>query len=120
MDRRSFIESCSAGAACLTASAALPVLAADARPRAYARVLLTNEFGDALKASSLQAQTNYVFHYPFEATPVFLLNLGRAAPRRRWPPRTARPTPGRAGGAAAQRGGVLGDLRPPAGVPRRR
>ncbi len=80
MDRRSFIESCSAGAACLTASAALPVLAADARPRAYARVLLTNEFGDALKASSLQAQTNYVFHYPFEATPVFLLNLGRAAP----------------------------------------
>lgn len=80
MDRRSFIESCSAGAACLTASAALPVLAADAKPRAYARVLLTNEFGDALKASSLQAQTNYVFHYPFEATPVFLLNLGRAAP----------------------------------------
>ena len=79
MDRRTFIESCSAGAACITASAAWPVFAADARPRAYARVLLTDEHGDALRASSLKARTNYVFHYPFEATPVFLLNLGRPA-----------------------------------------
>ncbi len=79
MDRRHFVETCSAGVACLTAAAALPALAADARPRAYARTLLTDEFGDPLRASQLKARTNYVFHYPFEATPVFLLNLGQPA-----------------------------------------
>jgi arsenite oxidase small subunit len=79
MDRRSFIESCTAGAACLSASAALPVLAADAKPRAYERALLVDERGDPQKASRLKPLTNYVFHYPFEATPVFLLDLGKPA-----------------------------------------
>jgi arsenite oxidase small subunit len=77
MDRRNFIESCSASAVCLTASAALPAFAANATPKQYARVLLTDERGDPFKAAKLTAQTNYVFHYPFEATPVFLLNLGK-------------------------------------------
>ena len=80
MDRRAFIESCSAAATCLTAAAAMPVFAADARPRAYARALLTDEFGDPLKASTLMARTNYVFHYPYVATPVFLLNLDAPVP----------------------------------------
>ena len=53
--------------------------AADARPRAYARALLTNEYGVPLRARELKAQTNYVFHYPYVATPVFLLSLGHAA-----------------------------------------
>jgi len=79
MDRRSFIESCTAGAACISASAAMPAFAADAKPRAYARALLVDERGDPLKASGLQPLTNYVFHYPFEATPVFLLDLGKPA-----------------------------------------
>lgn len=79
MDRRHFIETCSSATACIGAAAALPALAADARPRSYARVLLTNELGDPLKASSLKPGTNYVFHYPFEATPVFLLDLGKPA-----------------------------------------
>ena len=59
MDRRSFIESCTAGAACVSAGAALPVLAADAKPRAYARALLVNEMGDPIKASRLKPQANY-------------------------------------------------------------
>ena len=79
MDRRSFIESCTAGAACISAAAALPAFAADARPRPYSRALLVNELGDPVKASSLKPLTNYVFHYPFEATPVFLLDLGKPA-----------------------------------------
>lgn len=79
MDRRSFVESCSAGMACLGAAMALPTWAADARPKSYARVLLTDEFGDPLKAGGLKANTNYVFHYPFEATPVFLLKLDKPA-----------------------------------------
>ena len=84
MDRRQFFECSASRAAGVAAVAAAAsnlspaVWAADAQPRAYARVLLTNERGDPFKASSLRPQTNYVFHYPFEATPVFLLDLGRA------------------------------------------
>lgn len=80
MDRRSFIESCTAGAACVSAGAALPALAADAKPRHYAKVTLVDDVGQPVKASALKPQTNYVFHYPFEATPVFLLELGKSAP----------------------------------------
>ena len=83
MDRRSFIGSCGKGAACVSAAAvaagALPGFAADARPKAYARALLIDEQGNPLRASSLKPRTNYVFHYPFEATPVFLLDLGKPA-----------------------------------------
>ena len=79
MDRRCFIESCTAAAACVTAGATLPALAADAKPRAYAPALLVDERGQPVKASGLRAQVNYVFHYPFEATPVFLLDLGKPA-----------------------------------------
>ncbi|WP_253261797.1 hypothetical protein [Ramlibacter montanisoli] len=78
MDRRSFIGTCTAGAAGLSAAATFAALAANARPKEYAKALLVNERGDALKASELKVQANYVFHYPFEATPVFLLDLGKA------------------------------------------
>ncbi|HVZ43253.1 MAG TPA: (2Fe-2S)-binding protein [Ramlibacter sp.] len=76
MDRRSFIGTCTLGAACLAEG--MPAFGADVRPRAYARVLLVDERGDVLRASRLKANLNYVFHYPYEATPVFLLNLGKA------------------------------------------
>lgn len=80
MDRRSFIESCTASAACAAAAAThFPAWAADARPKPYARALLVDERGEPLRAGALQAQANYVFHYPFQATPVFLLDLGRPA-----------------------------------------
>jgi arsenite oxidase small subunit len=79
MDRRDFIGSCTAGAACIGA-AALPsaaAFAADSKPHLYERVLLVDDRGDPLKAASLKPLTNYVFHYPFQATPVFLLDLGK-------------------------------------------
>ena len=57
----------------------MPALAADARPKPYTKALLVDEQGRPLKASTLKPRTNYVFHYPFEATPAFLLDLGRAA-----------------------------------------
>jgi arsenite oxidase small subunit len=87
MDRRAFVERCTLGtgtlpvamSAALTAALSGAAWAADAKPRAYARVLLTDEFGQPVQASRLRAQTNYVFHYPFEATPVFLLDLGKPA-----------------------------------------
>ena len=79
MDRRDFIETCTAGAACASAATAWPVFAADAAPKAYPRVLLVNEFGDPVRASKLQPLVNYLFHYPYQATPVFLLDLGKPA-----------------------------------------
>ncbi len=79
MDRREFVEVCGLGAGALAATLANPAWAAEARARSYGRVLLTDEFGQPLKAKSLKPQVNYVFHYPFEATPVFLLDLGKAA-----------------------------------------
>ncbi|MES2940060.1 MAG: (2Fe-2S)-binding protein [Pseudomonadota bacterium] len=80
MDRRGFIESCGIqAAACLPVLAAAPALGADAKPKAYARALLVDEQGQPLRASALKARTNYVFHYPYEATPVFLLDLGKPA-----------------------------------------
>jgi arsenite oxidase small subunit len=78
MDRRSFLGSCSAGAACLS-SASLPASAANAKPKEYAHVLLVDERGEPIKAGSLKPQVNYVFNYPFEATPVFLIDLAKPA-----------------------------------------
>src|SRR5205085_2515158 len=77
MDRRCFLESCTAGAACISAGASLPAWAATAKPKEYTRTLLLDEQGTPLKASELRPQTNYIFNYPYEATPVFLLDLGK-------------------------------------------
>jgi arsenite oxidase small subunit len=80
MDRRHFMESCTAGAAGLSLAAGLPAAwAADAKPKEYPKALLVDERGEPLRAATLQPQVNYVFHYPFEATPVFLLDLGKPA-----------------------------------------
>jgi len=77
MDRRSFIESCTAGAAGLSAAASFPAWAGSAKSKSYPKAMLVDERGEPLRASMLKAETNYVFHYPFEATPVFLLDLAK-------------------------------------------
>lgn len=77
MERRDFIRVCAATAIALQGGRA----AADARPRNYARAQLTDDGGRALRASQLVAGENYVFHYPFEGTPCFLLNLGKPTGR---------------------------------------
>ena len=78
MQRRDFLGVCAATCA-LGARDALP--AEDLKPRLYARVQLTDERGRPLKAASLVAGRNYIFHYPFESTPCFLLNLGKPTVR---------------------------------------
>jgi arsenite oxidase small subunit len=78
MQRRDFIGVCAA----TCAFGARDALAAeDLKPRLYARVQLTGEGGRPLKAASLVAGRNYIFHYPFESTPCFLLNLGKPTVR---------------------------------------
>ncbi len=44
----------------------------------YERVLLVDRDGKTIQAKSLKPNHNYVFNYPFESTPCFLLNLGKA------------------------------------------
>jgi arsenite oxidase small subunit len=78
MERREFIKACA-----LTCAMGTPeVLSAqDLKPRFYSRVQLMNERGQPLRTADLVAGRNYIFHYPFEATPCFLLNLGKPTVR---------------------------------------
>jgi Rieske Fe-S protein len=73
MERRDFIKACAAGCA-LGAPEAL--LAQNVKPRFYSRVQLLGEGGRPLRTAELAVGRNYIFHYPFEGTPCFLLNLG--------------------------------------------
>jgi len=70
MRRRNFILAC--GASALAAS--LPAAPADASPRFYSRARLVDPTGRPLRARALPANRNFIFHYPFAATPCFLLN----------------------------------------------
>ena len=53
--------------------------AADATPTFYGRAKLIGSSGAPLKAAAVPAERNLIFHYPFAATPCFLLNLKRPA-----------------------------------------
>jgi Rieske Fe-S protein len=75
VDRRDFLSACAAAAL----SGASPGNAADLQPRSYARTRLLQASGEPVRASSLVVGRNYIFHYPFEGTPCFLIKLGRAA-----------------------------------------
>jgi arsenite oxidase small subunit len=75
MERRGFIKFCAASAAALGA----PEVAGDAHARFYSRARLVDEKGAPLHAAAIPANRNFIFHYPFAATPCFLLNLGKPA-----------------------------------------
>jgi len=71
MERRAFLGACAAIGGAALCSAAY----ADAAPRLYARARLVDTNGAPIRAGSLSAETNYVFQYPYAATPCFLLRL---------------------------------------------
>ncbi len=73
MERRDFIKFCAASAF------AAPAVAADARAQLYSPAKLVDHKGVPLQAKAIPANANLIFHYPFAATPCFLLNLGRPA-----------------------------------------
>jgi Rieske Fe-S protein len=75
MQRREFVSFCAAAAA----AAASPALGADAQPRFYSRARLVDEKGAPLRAAAIPPGRNLIFHYPYAATPCFLLNLGKPA-----------------------------------------
>lgn len=78
MQRRDFVKICAGGMAACGASLA-PALASGAAPalRRHNRVRLVDAAGGPLRARDLKTNFSYVFAYPFESTPCFLLNLDR-------------------------------------------
>jgi len=74
MERRDFVKFCAASV--LVSPGAV---AADSSPRFYSRAKLVDEKGAPLRAKAIPANRNLIFHYPFAATPCFLLNLGKPA-----------------------------------------
>ena len=77
MKRRDFVQLCAAAAG----GAALPdpAQAAGLTARMYRRVKLVDEVDKPIRLGALQVGTNYVFDYPYSATPCFLLRLDRPA-----------------------------------------
>src|SRR3989337_1025664 len=73
MERRGFLKFCAASAA----AAGAPGVGADARVQLYSRARLGDEKGQPLRAAAIPVNRNLIFHYPFAATPCFLLNLGK-------------------------------------------
>jgi Rieske Fe-S protein len=79
MQRRGFVRACAAAGL----AAQVPHLvreayaAGDAKPRYYGRARLVDAQGRPLKSKALPAGRNFVFQYPFAATPCFLINLGK-------------------------------------------
>jgi len=77
LERRQFLTTCAAlgGAGLLAGEGAR----ADTPPRWYSRTRLTDIHGRPIRARELDADTNYVFQYPFAATPCLLVKLSRPA-----------------------------------------
>lgn len=78
MNRRDFVQVCAAAAT----GVALPDAshAANLSVRTYARARLVDEKREPIRLAALKVGANYVFDYPFAATPCFLLRLDHPAP----------------------------------------
>ena len=79
MQRRGFLRVC-AGCAAFGAATA-DGAAGEAQPRVYSRVRLVDDKRQPLRATTLAVGRNYIFHYPFQGTPCFLINLGKPTAR---------------------------------------
>lgn len=77
--RRDFIHLCSAAATMLTATSLQACRVEQAALNPFERVQLVNSEGEPLLLADLEAEREYVFFYPYVATPCFLLDLGKTA-----------------------------------------
>ena len=76
MKRRNFIKACAA-TAILVHHNPLLLAGTPAQARRHAPVRLVDSRGEPIRPAELKPHTNYVFNYPYEATPCFLLDLNR-------------------------------------------
>ncbi|HEX4942979.1 MAG TPA: hypothetical protein VFV55_01425 [Usitatibacteraceae bacterium] len=77
MERRDFVKVCAASAATATFPTAAD--AATLKAQFYRRALLVDERDQPIRPEALRVGVNYVFDYPFAATPCFLLRLAKPA-----------------------------------------
>jgi Rieske Fe-S protein len=77
MERRQFLTTCAVvgGVGLL----ALDGARAEMPPRLYSRARLADVHGRPIRVRDLATDTNYVFQYPFAATPCLLVRLSRPA-----------------------------------------
>ena len=75
MKRRDFVQLCAASAAGATLPS--PADASALSARTYPRAKLVDEARQPIRLAKLRTGVNYVFDYPFSATPCFLLRLDR-------------------------------------------
>ncbi len=72
MNRRDFLKTCSMG----VAATALPQFLAYADVLEFNKVTLTDMDGKPIKSEQIQSKTEYLFQYPYQSTPCFLIDLG--------------------------------------------
>ena len=77
MERRDFMKLCAASAA--ASNLPSPSQAATLTARLYKRAMLVDERGSPLRVAAIKPGVNYIFDYPFSATPCFLLRLAQPA-----------------------------------------
>jgi arsenite oxidase small subunit len=80
ISRRSFVKLCASAAAVIGANPKL-LAQADGEFHRHHRARLMDADGRPVTPSRLKVGENYLFHYPYVATPCFLLNLGRPTER---------------------------------------
>lgn len=73
--RRTFVKLCASAIATVTASPQV-LAGAATRLQTYPRARLVDGNGKPLRPAELVIGENYVFHYPYVATPCFLIDLG--------------------------------------------
>jgi arsenite oxidase small subunit len=79
MKRREFLGSCTLLSG-IGALAHARAAGASTEPRPYARTRLIDIHGAPIRHAAIAGETNYVFQYPYAATPCFLLRLGASVP----------------------------------------
>ena len=78
VDRRKFLKICAGAGAAVAASPSLIAHAAgELRPGE--RVRLVDTDGEPLRPEAMTVGRSYIFHYPYETTPCFLIDLGSVA-----------------------------------------
>jgi len=78
MERRKFLRTCALAGGAVALASREPSFA-DVAPHYYAKTRLVDIHGAPIGISALAADTNFIFNYPYAATPCFLLKLGRSA-----------------------------------------
>ncbi len=76
MHRRSFLKLCTSVAAASLAFSPSFLKAKNISFKPYKKALLLEKDGSPLKAESVDPSKEYIFFYPYRATPCILLNLG--------------------------------------------